>query len=154
MEVGRMVSLKRSVVIGAPADKVFAYVNEPTTMPEWLPSMVEIRDVIGTGAGQQYGWTYKYVGLLLRGQTTVVEYVSNECAVHQSIGRIDSVWTFSVEPHEEGTTLTIEVEYNIPIPVLGKLAEPFVVKRDTRTLESALANIEEMLMSQVLHHAS
>ena len=149
-----MVSLKRSVVISAPADKVFAYVNEPTTMPEWLPSMVDIRDVIGSGAGQQYGWTYQYVGLPLRGQTTVVEHVPNERSVHQSIGTIDSVWTFSVEPHEEDTRLTIEIEYDIPIPVLGKLAEPFVVKRDTRTLESALTNVKEMLASQMLHHAS
>ena len=149
-----MLFLKKSIVINAPAEKVFAYVTEPTTMPDWFPGGVEVRNVMGSGEGQQYEWTHKYVGILLRGQTTVVEHVPNKRSVHQSIGTISSVWTFSVEPHEEGTTLTIEVEYNIPIPVLGKLAEPFVVKRDTRTLESALANIEEMLMSQVLHHAS
>jgi hypothetical protein len=106
---------------------------------------MEVRDVIGTGEGQQYGWTYKYVGLLLTGQSTVVEYVPNELSVHQTIGTINSVWTFRVEPHEDVTTLTLDVEYEIPIPVLGKLAEHLVVRRDARSLEVALANVKEFL---------
>ena len=148
-----MVVLKKSVLIHAPADEVFAYASEPRTFAEWLPNLVETRDVIGTGAGQQYGWTYKYVGLLLRGQSTVVEYVPNELAVHQSIGTINSIWTIRVEPHAEGTTLTIEVEYNIPIPVLGKVAEQFAVRRDARTLEWGLTNIEEMFAPELVRNS-
>ncbi|MBW2188075.1 MAG: hypothetical protein JRG93_00600 [Deltaproteobacteria bacterium] len=30
--------------------KVFEYVADPATMVEWLSSMMEIRDLIGTGA--------------------------------------------------------------------------------------------------------
>ena len=141
-----MVCLKKSVVIDAPTDRVFAYVTEPATMSEWLPSMVEVQGIIGTGAGQQYTWTYKYGGLLLRGQSTVVECVPNELSVTQSIGTISSVWTIRVEPHEEGTTLTIQIDYDIPTPVLRKLAERGVVRRDTRTLELALTNVKEMLV--------
>jgi carbon monoxide dehydrogenase subunit G len=137
--------LKNSVVIGAPTERVLGYVNDPTKLADWVPTMMEVRDVIGTGEGQQYGWTYKYVGLLLTGQSTVVEYVPNELSVHQTIGTINSVWTFRVEPHEDGTTLTLDVEYEIPIPVLGKLAEHLVVRRDARALELALANVKEFL---------
>ncbi len=140
--------MKNSVVIAAPVDRVFGYVADPKTMVEWLPSMMEIRDVIGTGAGQQYGWTYKYVGLLLTGQSTVVEHVPNETSIHQTIGTINSVWTFSFEPHDEGTSLTLEVEYNIPIPVLGKLAERLVLRRDKRSLDFALTNIQETLATE------
>jgi len=141
-----MVALKKSVVIEAPAERVFAYVTEPTTMPDWFPGGVEARNVVGVGEGQQYEWTHKYVGLLLRGQTTVVEHVPNERSVHQSIGTISSIWTFGVEPLGEGTTLTIEIEYDIPVPVLGKLAERVVMKRDARELEGALINVKEILV--------
>ena len=142
-----MASLKKSVVIGASVEDVFAYVSEPAAMPEWHPNLVEVRDVIGTGAGQQYNWTFKYVGVLLHGQTTVVEYVPNEFVVHQSIGKIESTWTLSVEPHGKDAKFTIEVEYTIPVPVpvLGKLAEHLIVKRDARTLEMALTNVQETL---------
>jgi uncharacterized protein YndB with AHSA1/START domain len=140
-----VISLTKSVVVGAPPDRVFAYVTDPMKMAEWIPAMVEIRDLIGSGEGQQFGWTYKYVGLLLTGQTTVVEYVQDECFVLQSIGTISSVWTMLVTPHEDGSTFTCELEYNIPIPVLGKLAEHLVLKRDARTIELALTNAKEII---------
>jgi uncharacterized protein YndB with AHSA1/START domain len=85
-----MASWKNSIVIHAPPDRVFAYVDEPATLAEWLPGMVEVRNVIGTGAGQQHEWTYKMMGLLLRGQSTVIEHVSNECAVHGNCNDVAS----------------------------------------------------------------
>ena len=142
-----MVSVRKSVVISAPPDRVFDYVTEPSTMAEWLTKMVEVRDIVGTGEGQQYEWTYKYAGLLLRGQSVVVQHVPNRLAVSQSIGMIGSTWTFRVEPHEEGSTLTIEVEYSIPIPVLGKIAEHVAVRLDARDLETSLSNVQDMLAS-------
>jgi len=142
-----MVSVRKSVVISAPPDRVFDYVTEPSTMAEWLTKMVEVRDVVGTGEGQQYEWTYKYAGLLLRGQSVVVQHVPNRLAVSQSIGMIGSTWTFRVEPHEEGSTLTIEVEYSVPIPVLGKIAEHVAVRLDARDLETSLSNVQDMLAS-------
>jgi len=140
-----MISLMKSIVVDAPVDRVFTYVTDPTTMAEWLVSMIETRNVIGTGEGQQYEWTYKMVGFHLRGQSTVVEHAPNEVSVHQSIGAIDSNWTLAVAPHEEGSTLTVEVEYSIPVPVLGKLAERIAAKRDARDLEQSLTNVQEML---------
>jgi uncharacterized protein YndB with AHSA1/START domain len=142
-----MATVKESTVINAPPDRVFAYVTQPATMPEWLSKMVEVRNVVGTGEGQQYEWTYKYVGLLLRGQSVVVQHVPNALAVTQSIGTISSTWTFNIEPHEEGTNLTIEVEYSVPIPVLGKIAEHIAVRRDARDLETSLTNVKETLES-------
>ena len=54
-----MATVKKSTVINAPPDRVFAYTTEPAAMPEWLAKMVEVRNVVGTGEGQQYEWTYK-----------------------------------------------------------------------------------------------
>jgi uncharacterized protein YndB with AHSA1/START domain len=142
-----MVTVRKSMVISAPPDRVFDYVTEPATMAEWLTKMVEVRDIVGTGEGQQYEWTYKYAGLLLRGQSVVVQHVPNRLAVTQSIGMIGSTWTFRVEPHEEGSTLTIEVEYSIPIPVLGRVAEHVAVRLDARDLETSLTNVQDMLVS-------
>ena len=61
-----MAAISESAHIHASVDRVFDYVTEPTKLPEWLPSMVEVHNVIGTGLGQQYEWTYKMAGMLLR----------------------------------------------------------------------------------------
>lgn len=140
-----MATWKNSTVIGAPADRVFAYVDEPKSLAEWLPSIMEVRNVIGTGAGQQFEWTAKMAGLLLHGQSTVVEHVHNRCAVHQAIGMVSSTFEYCVEPHEEGTVLTLEIEYSVPIPLVGRLAERVLLRRNVREFELALATVKDVM---------
>ena len=140
-----MVRHENSIVIEAPVEEVFAYINDPISMPDWLVGMIEIRHPIGSGEGLQYEWTYKMVGLQLRGQNVVVDYVHNECATHQGIGMIQSLWTNRVEAHESGTKLTMEVEYTLPILVLGKLAEHLTARRNEREIQLSMLNLKEIL---------
>ena len=140
-----MASWKNSIVIHAPPDSVFAYVDDPTNLAEWLPSIMEVRNVIGTGAGQQFEWTAKMAGLLLHGQSTVVEHVQNKCAVHQTIGMVSSTFEYCVEPHEEGTVLSLEIEYSVPIPVLGRLAEHVLLRRNVREFDLALTTVKDVM---------
>lgn len=140
-----MVSHTNSIIIRAPARDVFAYVNEPRTLADWMVGMIETRNVRGEGEGQQYEWTFKMVGVQLRGENVVVEHVPNERAVHQSIGMISSTWTNTVRPEDDGTELTLEVEYTIPVPVLGKLAEHLTIQRNARNMDVALLNVKETL---------
>jgi uncharacterized membrane protein len=140
-----MATWKDSVEIHAPADKVFAYLDDPMNLLEWMPGMAEIRNVIGTGAGQQYEWSYKMAGVMMRGQTTVIEHVHGKCAVHQNIGTISAIWGFHLEPHDDSTSCAIEVEYSIPIPLIGKLAEHIVLRRNEREFHLSLVNLKELL---------
>jgi hypothetical protein len=61
-----MVSHEHSIVIHAPLSEVFAYVNAPATLPDWMTGMIEVRNIVGSGAGLQYDWTYTMVGVRLR----------------------------------------------------------------------------------------
>lgn len=140
-----MASWKDSILIHAPPEDVFAYVDDPRELPTWLPSMIEVRNVIGTGLGQQYEYTYKMGGLQLRGTNIVIEHVPNERGLHQVIGMISALWDYSVEPHPEGTLLNIEVEYSIPIPVLGRLAERLAIKQNAASFELALINVKDVM---------
>ena len=140
-----MASWKDSILIHAPPEDVFAYVDDPRELPTWLPGMIEVRNVIGTGLGQQYEYTYKMGGLQLRGTNIVIEHVPNERGLHQVIGMISALWDYSVEPHPEGTLLNIEVEYSIPIPVLGRLAERLAVKQNAASFELALINVKDVM---------
>jgi len=140
-----MASWKDSILIDASPDDVFAYVDDPRELPTWLPSMIEVRNVIGTGLGQQYEYTYKMAGILLRGQNIVVEYVPNERGLHQVIGMISALWDYSVEPHADGTVLNIQVEYSIPIPVLGRLAERLAIKQNAASFDLALINVKDVM---------
>lgn len=132
-------------MIDAPVEDVFDFVNDPLNLPEWMIGMIEIRDPTGSGEGLQYEWTYKMGGLQLRGQNIVVEYVRNETATHQSIGMVESLWTNILRPHDGGTELTIEVQYMIPLVVLGKLAEHLTLRRNEREMKLSLLTLKEIL---------
>jgi carbon monoxide dehydrogenase subunit G len=140
-----MPTWKHSTEIHASADKVFAYLDEPMNLVEWMVGMVEVRNVIGTGAGQQYDGSYKMGGIVLHGQATIIEHALNDYAVHQTIGAISSTWGFRLEPSEHGTQITIDVEYSIPIPIIGKLAERIVRSRNEREFRLSIENLKELL---------
>lgn len=140
-----MPSWKDSIEIHSSVAKIFAYLDEPMNLPEWMPGMVEVRNVIGKGAGQQYEGSYKMGGVVFHGQSTVIEYALNDYAVHQSIGGINSTWGFRLEPSEHGTRLTLDAEYSIPIPIVGRLAERILLRRNEREFHLALENVKELM---------
>ncbi len=137
-----MIRLERSVTINAPVEKVFAYIEDPMSELEWLPSLMEVKDVVGQGAESHYRWTYKMAGLRLEGESTTTEYIPNRRIVTQTKGGAVSTWTWTFEPHDGGTKANLVVEYTVPVPVLGKLAEALVRKQNERELDLAMVNIK------------
>jgi len=138
-----MEMIQKSIDINGSVDRVFAYVDDPATGTQWLPSMMEVRNISGSGVGQHHEWTYKMAGFALDGETTTIAHVPNERRVVRSKGGVDSLWTFTFEPHEGGTRLNLTIEYTVPLPVLGRLAEKLVVRRNEREIDLAVQNIKD-----------
>ena len=140
-----MAKIVRSVNISAPVEKVFEYMDDPSNMLEIWPSLLEVTDVQQTpeGVGSSNRWVYKLAGIRLKGKTEVVEYIVNERIVTKaSGGGTKATYTYTFESADGGTKLTCEVEYTIPIPVLGKLAEAFVVKLNENEADVFMANLK------------
>jgi uncharacterized membrane protein len=140
-----MAKVEKSITINAPVEKVFAYIEDPMNQLEYLPSIVEVKDVTGQGVGAHYRWAYKMTGLRFEGETTMTEYVSNERIVVQTKGGIASTWSWTFTSGDGGTEVNLTVEYTIPVPVLGKLGEALVLKQNEREAGTAMANIKAKL---------
>jgi uncharacterized protein YndB with AHSA1/START domain len=140
-----MPTINNSTNISAPVEKVFAYVTDPTTLTEWVVGTTEVTDVTGSGVGQHFHWKYNMLGVPLRGESTVREHVPNERRVVQSKGGATSTWTLTLAPHEGGAKLDLQIDYTIPVPVLGKLAEQLVLKRNQREADLSMENIKQRM---------
>ena len=140
-----MAIVERNVLICAPVDVVFSYVTNPMNKLEWLPSLTDTRDVTGYGVGMQWDWSYKMFGLLFKGKAEVIEYITNKRYVFVTGGGVKSTWTFSFRSEFGGTRMYLEVGYDIPIPVLGKVAEKLVLLQNEREADLAMANIKTNL---------
>ncbi|MGB5933128.1 MAG: SRPBCC family protein [Anaerolineae bacterium] len=139
-----MARYEGSVTINAPVEKVFGYIMDPASHAEWMPSLMEVKDVNMTEqrVGSHWRWAWKMVGLRFEGETTITEYIPNERLVWQSTGAILSTWVYTFEPEDGGTKVNVVVEYTVPIPVLGKVAEAFVLSQVEREADFGVANLK------------
>jgi uncharacterized protein YndB with AHSA1/START domain len=138
-----MAKLKKTITINAPLEKVFGYISEPTNLPEIWPSLVEVKDVRRLpNGGTSNRWVYKMAGMRLRGTSEDVEYVANQRLVSKTKGGAESTQIWMLQPEAGGTKVTFEVQYTVPVPVLGKLAEAIIVKMNEREGDLVLANLK------------
>ena len=138
-----MPKTETSITIKAPVEKVFGYISEPTNLPEIWPSLVEIKDVQSLpNGGHANRWVYKMAGIRLEGSSEDIEYVANQRVVSRTKGGVESTQTWILQPEGGGTKVTFKVEYTVPIPVLGKLAEAIIVKMNEHEGDVILANLK------------
>jgi uncharacterized protein YndB with AHSA1/START domain len=141
-----MATLKKSEIINAPIEKVFRYWQDPTNRLEVWPSLIEVTEVkeLPTG-GHSWRWVYKLGGVRLEGTSEDIEFIANQRMVDQSKGGIESTFKWTFEPQDSGTRMGLEVEYIVPIPVLGKLAESFIIKLNENEANLVFVNLKARL---------
>jgi uncharacterized membrane protein len=138
-----MARLEKSIVINAPVEKVFAFVDEPTNLPSIWPALEAISDVerLPSG-GSNSRYVYKMGGLRFEGHSVTTEYVPNQRLVTRSKGGIESTIRWVFQPEGGGTRVTFEADYTVPIPLLGKIAEAILVRQNEQEAETILANLK------------
>jgi carbon monoxide dehydrogenase subunit G len=140
-----MARVVKSVHVDAPVERVFAYLQDPMSNLDWLPGMIDVTKISGDGVGARFRWVYKMAGIPLEGESTALEFVPNERFVTESKSGVVSTWTWDFVPNDGGTRINLAVDYVVPVPVLGRLAEALVVGQNERVLDTALQNIKSRM---------
>ena len=143
-----MAKVEKTITIHAPVGEVFDYISKPANLLEIWPSMVEVKDVkqLPKG-GTHFRWVYKMAGMRFEGDSEDIEYVANQRVVSQTKGGIESTVTWNLQPENGDTLVTFGADYHVPIPLLGKLAEAFIVKQNEHEAETILANLKDRMES-------
>lgn len=138
-----MAKIRKSIVIDAPVEEVFDYVEEPANMPEYWPSVVEIKDVEQLpDGGFRMTSVYKMAGVRFDMESECTEFIPNQRTVHKSQEGVSGTATWIYQSHDGGTKVTIENEYTVQLPVLRRLAESFLIKINETEAEAVLANVK------------
>jgi uncharacterized membrane protein len=138
-----MAKITRSIQINAPVEKVFAFMNQPTNLPDIWPNMVEVKDVqILPNGGASFKYVYKIAGIQLESFSEDTEYTLDERTVSKSTGGIEGTSTFIYDTTQQGTNVTYVNEYKIPIPLIGKMAESAISKLATQDTVTLLNNLK------------
>jgi uncharacterized membrane protein len=138
-----MLKVVKSIHVHAPPRAVFAYVSDTARNPEWIPSLMEVRDIEGSGLGRTYGWTYNMGGVNLTGQSTVVMWEPDQLVVTQSEGMVKSSWRHEVEPEGDGSRYTLTVTYEMPAALGGRFTERLLRRKNEREGDLAVHNLHD-----------
>jgi len=145
MEDKIMVKAEVNTFIKAPVNKVWEVLNDTERLPEWMPLLEDINDIQGEGVGSTFNWKYKFLGIKFKGSSKIEEQEAGKKHVMKSKAGIESIWTWNFTPEGDGTKVNLNVEYTIPVPVLGKYAEKYVVKQGKRDMEYLMDNFKHFL---------
>jgi len=138
-----MAKLKRSVIIHALPEKVFVFVNDCGVLPEMWPGRLELGDIQALySGGHRYSWVYRIAGRRVEGTSETTEFIPNKRIVDKSVKGVPSTFIWSFEPQNNGTKLTLEIEYLITTPVLGMIVEAFLIRTNERQAGICLANMK------------
>ena len=138
-----MEKVMKSISIEAPVEQVFGYINVPTNLPEIWPSMVEAKEVEKLpNGGNRFKWVYKMAGMRLEGTSEDTDVIANQHVIGTTKGGIESTTTWKTEAEGAGTKVTFIAEYSVPLPLVGKMAEKFIIKVNEKEAETLLANLK------------
>jgi uncharacterized membrane protein len=138
-----MIEVVETTRIDAPVSEVFAYMDRPENQPEITPSLShsETLETLPNG-GKRVAYTYTMAGVDLDGELRATEYDPESRVVWEMSGDLSGEieWTFEAE--DGATEVTYVGRYDVPIPVLDAVVEPFVKRYNERELRTTLENLK------------
>ena len=138
-----------SIVINRPVEAVWAYVSDYANASVINPGTIEQR-LTSEGPlqkGSTHLWVGQFLGRRIEANAVVTEFEPNrKWAYKTTSGPFASAGSYSVEPVEGGTKLTLSGEAEVG--GFFKLAEPVMAGMMKRTFETGLANVKDVLEAQ------
>jgi uncharacterized protein YndB with AHSA1/START domain len=141
-----MRKLVKSVEIAAPAARVYEFMTTPTNLPGIWPNLEAVGNVKRSADGaHSFDWTYRLVGFRFHGHSRSLEVRPNELVVNRADIGIPHTIRWTCEARGTTTRLGVELEYRIPTPVIGWIAEVLLARINERDLQRLLGNVKKAL---------
>ncbi len=131
--------IEKATIVHTSIENIFSYISEPNNWLEFWPNLMEIADVQSLpNGGYSSQWAYKMLGMTFQGTAKCTEMVANQWLVIETMGGIGSTITWTFRSKEDITRMTLTIEYKVPIPLLGKLAEAIIVDMNNQEADAIM----------------
>ena len=141
-----MARLVRSTTIHARAEEIFDFLQEKSHIPEFWPSMLDVSAVEDLpNGGKKYHYQYKMAGLRFEGDSEEIEVIPNRKIVARNDKGIEGTVTWVLDEHGSNTDVTLEMNYKVPVPVLGKINERAAHQFNEHEANTVIANLKTQI---------
>lgn len=141
--------VEQAIVIAAPVETVFGFIaDKPERQPEWW-TQFELQERVSpppTDLGSVSHYVYNMLGVTIKGEHEVIGIDRPEYLHVKTTSGIDSAFEFFFQPDEDGTRLTVRVNYRLPGSVIGQLLNRVIIEQKNESdLNDALHTLKSLL---------
>lgn len=149
-----MAHLQITQLIPAPRFEVFDYLSNPENLPFLLKPTVEVQVMstdVAIKRGSELHFMMTRMGFSQSVRLRIEDSLRGSRLTYRQVEGLFSVWTHTMkfEEHGEDATLVADlVDYQLPLGLLGFVADDLIVKRDmSKLLEARLQKAKEHFAS-------
>jgi uncharacterized protein YndB with AHSA1/START domain len=145
-----MAPMVSTIEIARPPEEVFQYLTDPSRLPEWQESAVDAR--LESGGPLATGSRLAVTRRIGRGDRKTTTEITSHSPPRSWGGRgidgpVRGIFTFTVEPLDDGARSRVTIEFDFEGHGLGRLLVPLIVrpqvrKEMPRNMESPKARLE------------
>jgi uncharacterized membrane protein len=143
--------------VEAPIEAVFDYLADFRHTPEWVTSIVELTaDGPMAKVGDRFRGTMKILGHKYTGEGRVTEFERPRLVAFASISSEGQkqTWTTRLTLAGKGTDVDMEIDYELPLSLLGAIADRLFIERTVqRSIEQSRDNFVSLVEHAVLQPA-
>jgi uncharacterized protein YndB with AHSA1/START domain len=147
-----MAYIEHKCILKVPVTSAFDYVVDQSNRTQWLDSVLEVKDISPGAVGEGTSWKekQKVAGRIIDYVATITEYdPPHKWAMNMGIPGGKGVLTNSFEPKDDGTLMTMTIDYILPGALFGRLADKILFERiAAKTARQNSATLKMVLESE------
>ena len=138
--------------IKVPIEYAFDYVVNPANRPQWLDKVLEVKDISPgpVGIGTSWNEKQKVAGRIIEFVAKITELDRpRKWAMNMVVPGGKGVLVYTFEPENDGTLMTMTLDYTLPGAFFGQLAEKLLFDRFVKkSLRETAATLKILLESR------
>lgn len=140
-----MIVVTKKINIKAPVSKVFDFVTDPSNWTKYVSSLIDVKDISSptVESGTTFRWTYRMLGMNFHGKGIVTENIKNKIFGMKMEGNFPIIETYIFNKTEEGTELSVEIQYEMPNKIMGVVSKSGLMEKlNKKEAENVLSKIK------------
>lgn len=142
-----MPNVSKSVTVNRPPAEVIEYIADVSNHPAFIGPLKSVSDLGGDPrkAGTSWTWVFVMAGVEISGFAETLKYEPGRMFSYRTTSGALSTFEYSAASEGGATKVTINVDYEIPDTLLGKVQAPVVERLNDLDGQRAVDNLKVIL---------
>lgn len=144
-----MPNVSKAVTVNRSPAEVIEYIADVTNHPAFIGPLKSVSDLDGDPRKPGTSWTWVFVmsGVEISGSAETIKYEPSRLFSYRTTSGALSTFEYTAAPQGDATRVQINVSYEMPDTVLGKVQAPVVERLNDLDGQRAVDNLKVILDS-------